>query len=436
MNQRVEVKVPFENVNDPTARIISWSGASGSPVKEGVCIAVLENSKATFDVPAPASGNLEYTLAAGIEVAAGDTLCYIVTDKPATATTPAPAAVAPVSAAKPSSAPSPDALLPTFSQKASKLIKELALDPAIFAGMTMVQEADVRKKIGSGEKPKPAAPAPAPTAAPATPVAPARTKPPAEEGTEQPFERSKLFENRELGAANSSALRSTIYFLCPAAGFREACAAHKPPVNRLAVTLFETVSLLAKYRHLNACFLEQGVFLYQHVHIGFAVDIDRGLKVLVIRNAEQLKFPELAARVEDLLVKYSTNTLTPEDVTGSTFTVTDLSETGVFTFEPLLNNRQAAILAVGAEQPGLGFMLGCAFDHRLTSGRFTAEFLNELSGRLVAHANSLQNENFTQSPPFCSRCFATIDDLRQRQAFLVPTVEKGVNLCSICLQGH
>src|SRR5215207_8322288 len=100
------------------------------------------------------------------------------------------------------------------------------------------------------------------------------------------------------------------------------------------------------------------------------------------------------ARIYDLLAKYSTNTLAVADVTGSTFTVTDLGYEGVFTFEPLINSRQAAILGLGAEtvKPGGiggGFMLSCSFDHRLIGGKQVAEFMRDLSARLVGHAESL-----------------------------------------------
>src|SRR5260221_10095018 len=170
---------------------------------------------------------------------------------------------------------------------------------------------------------------------------------------------------------------------------------------------------------------------YRHVNVGFAVDMGYGLKVLVIRDAEKLSFAELSAQVDDVLVKYSTNTLAVADVSGSTFTVTDLSGDGVFAFDPLINSNQAAILGIGAEQPG-GFLLSCAFDHRINGGRIVAEVLRELSERLARHARALQRED----EKCCSQCLQPASALRRRGHVLVASIEPEGCVCSICLSGN
>lgn len=480
MSERLEVKVPFENVNDPTAKVLSWRVSSGATVKAGDVLAELENSKTTFEVSAPSAGVVEYgeTEAIGAEIAVGDRLCWLTVagDGPASPNSaPAVAPVAPsvavtfegnaapptkvepqpvaVAPASPASVPVPAPAMPSntgvggrsgsavnapiFSSKAVEALRELGLEKALFGGMVMVREADVRRMAAP-----PVAVAAVPAVAPLRAAAPApksavasQPKPSAEDAEEVPLERAKLFENRELGAANGATLRSTLYYLCPAPGFREACARQSPPVNRLAVVLFETARLLAKHRYLNAWQLDQSAFLYKHVHLGFAVDVDRGLKVLVVRDADKLSYAGIAAKVEELLVKYATDSLATEDISGSTFTVTDLGQEGVFTFEPLINNRQAGILAIGAEQPGIqGFMLACAFDHRVTTGKVVAEFLRDLSARLAGHCESIRPRD--PSPPSCSRCLATLDELRAGQAFLIPSVEPEGFICSTCLAGY
>ena len=446
MNSKFEVKVPFENVNDPSAKLLSWAVPSGGIVKEGDIIAELENSKTSFQVFSPIAGKLEYSILAEQEVSAGDTLCYVVSDVPVggkpelpdSEKTEVPASSPAVAGARiDEPVPSAGAVAPVFSQKAMRLINELGLECDQFASYTMARETDVREKFASLQNKN--LPIGGDSPIEVKEVATPPSNPASAEVDKVPLERSKILENRELGAANSSALKSTIYFWCKAAGFRDACLKHSPPIDRLSVILFEVVKLLTSHRYLNAYYQESCAFLYRNVHVGFAVDIDRGLKVLVIRNANDLTFPQLAAKVEELLVKYSTNTLATEDVTGSTFTVTDLSQEGVFAFEPLINNRQAAILAIAAEQgqSGLaGFMLGCTFDHRLTSGRVVAEFLGELSSRLVGHAQSIRKNSSVEPQPCCSRCFSTIDQLRMKDAFLVPSVEPVGFICSLCFDGY
>src|SRR5256885_465967 len=82
MNPPLEVKVPHENVNDPTAKLLLWKVPSGSKVSEGDPIAELENSKATFEITAPASGVVEYSRPVGQEVPVGETLFYILGQGP------------------------------------------------------------------------------------------------------------------------------------------------------------------------------------------------------------------------------------------------------------------------------------------------------------------------------------------------------------------
>ena len=77
MNSFIEIKVPVENVNDLTAKLLVWKIASGTTVKPGDVLAELETTKATFEVTATAAGVVEYSWAIGSEVPVGETLCRI-----------------------------------------------------------------------------------------------------------------------------------------------------------------------------------------------------------------------------------------------------------------------------------------------------------------------------------------------------------------------
>jgi pyruvate/2-oxoglutarate dehydrogenase complex dihydrolipoamide acyltransferase (E2) component len=430
MSEPLQVKVPFENVNDPTAKIVDWKFSSGSKVSAGDNVVELETTKTTFPVPAPANGFVEYSLPVGEEVPVGGHLFRIHADERSAKTVRAPVPVA----ANPAPAPPPVSGTPMISKRAQELMTANGLEAAQFAGLAVVKESDVRQKLTSLAK----------SAAPAGPpkVQEMQTAKPSvdEPGERVPLERAKQVENRELSQIDREILKSTVYYFCPAGGLQAACARQNPPVQRLVVVLFELVRLLKKYPALNAYYTDGAMFIYRHVHLGFAVDMGHGLKVLVVREAENLTFAQFSERVEDLLVKYATGGLAVKEVSGSTFTVTDLAQTGLFTFEPLINSRQAAILGIGAEQPlpggaGGGFMLSCAFDHRLTTGRVVAEFLAEFSARLVGHAESLK-ASLPPEPLCCSRCLQTVEELRAVQAFLLPSAEPPGYLCSHCLFGH
>lgn len=450
MSSFLEIKVPVENVNDLTAKLLVWKISSGATVKTGDVLAELETTKATFEVTATGAGVIEYTWAIGSEVPVGETLCRIHSEgfakapeapaKPAEPVAPKPAPVVAKPPVPAASHPVPSAARTVFSESAQALLAQSGLDASAFEGMGFVKEIDVRQKLpdlGKGARPVPANSSKPASPALAIPAAePVRL--PDEEGERVPLERAKLYENRELLAADRAVLKSTIFHLCPAAGLQESCARQTPPLQRFVVILHETAQLLKKFRQLNACLVEDAMFLYRHIHLGFAVDMGRGLKVLVIRHAESLGFAELAARLDELLVRYTTNTLQIADVTGSTFTITDLAQDGVFTFDPVINKNQAAILGIGADlssaSGALGFMLSCAFDHRLLAGRQVAEFLRDLSTRLAAHAQSLRDRT-PVAGPCCSRCLQTAEDLRKFGHMLIPSVEPAGHVCSICFSG-
>jgi len=425
-----EIKVPFENVNDSSARIVCWKAASGALVKEGSVLAELETTKTTFQVEATASGFIEYSWAEGDEVPVGEILCRISDEKPVAAP-PVATSTAIVSGKPETVNQAPSEASPVFSEKARALILKHDLDPIIFAGLVMVKEHDVRQKLEALDKSKPNV-VPEPARSSPTPAA-------GEEVDRVPLSRAKQYENRELLATDGSILKSTLFYLCPAGGLAAMCARQSPPIQRLAVILYETVQLLKKHPQLNARVEADHALHYKHVNIGFSVDMERGLKVLVIHRAGELSFAELTAQFNDLIAKYITDTLQVADVTNSTFTITDLAQTGVFSFDPLINARQAAILGISADtgspESGPGFMLSCAFDHRITSGKVVADFLGELSLRLVGHAKSMGRDKPAAAELCCSRCLQPANVLRGLGAILVVTAEPPGYLCTICLGG-
>ena len=154
--------------------------------------------------------------------------------------------------------------------------------------------------------------------------------------------------------------------------------------------MFEAARLLRKHPVFNAFYEDGAVNYYDEVNVGFAVDAGEGLKVPVIRDADKKDLGAIAREIQDLLLAYTSGEITLEAASGGTFTVTDLSGEGVFSFQPLINHRQSAILGVGAESlaPGSSsgsYQLILAFDHRLTEGRAAARFLKDLRDKLSAY---------------------------------------------------
>jgi pyruvate dehydrogenase E2 component (dihydrolipoamide acetyltransferase) len=153
--------------------------------------------------------------------------------------------------------------------------------------------------------------------------------------------------------------------------------------------LFATSRILAQYSELNALYVGEKIVQYENVHLAFAVDTPKGLIVPVIRNAHQKTLREIAAESARLSTACIEGTVNPDDITGGTFTVTNLGSLGVESFTPVLNTPQVGVLGVGSTQlrpvqnqgevafrPHLGLSL--TIDHQVVDGAPAARFLQSL----------------------------------------------------------
>jgi hypothetical protein len=171
-----------------------------------------------------------------------------------------------------------------------------------------------------------------------------------------------------------------------------------------------------------------------------------------------MSLDEIIQAKDVFIEKYVSNTLSPEDLAGGTFTITDLSSIGCWLFNPLLNYRQSAILGIGGENPrGDAYPLVLAFDHRVSDGMTAAAFLNDLKRRLCYHENLLLPDRLPEAGraaaqetgkieaagtekelPVCSKCYRDIDELTGMEQYLVQTIDRSgyVQLvCTICMEG-
>ncbi|MCZ4585979.1 MULTISPECIES: 2-oxo acid dehydrogenase subunit E2 [Rhodococcus] len=134
------------------------------------------------------------------------------------------------------------------------------------------------------------------------------------------------------------------------------------------------------------------------VHLGMAVDSDKGLMVPVIRDADTLPIPELARAVADSAASVRTGTIRPDDLSGGTFTITNTGSRGALFDTPIINQPQSAILGIGAVVerlvPTLGdggalqinvksmAYLSLSYDHRIVDGADAARYLATVRQRL------------------------------------------------------
>ncbi|MCK8824210.1 dihydrolipoamide acetyltransferase family protein [Fuchsiella alkaliacetigena] len=150
-----------------------------------------------------------------------------------------------------------------------------------------------------------------------------------------------------------------------------------------------TAQALAEYPNLNAHIRGESIIIKDSVNLGLAVDIEEGLVVPVIDNADQLGLKELASQREELVEQALAGKLSSEEMQGSTFTVTNLGGFGVEIFTPIINSPEVAILGIGkiseeavvvegevVARPTL--WLSLSFDHRAVDGAPAGEFLQRL----------------------------------------------------------
>ncbi|WP_338358151.1 pyruvate dehydrogenase complex dihydrolipoamide acetyltransferase [Yeosuana marina] len=148
---------------------------------------------------------------------------------------------------------------------------------------------------------------------------------------------------------------------------------------------------LKQHPQVNSQWFPDKMRLNHHVHIGVAVAVPDGLVVPVVKFANEQSLPQIGAAVKDLAGKARNKKLTPADMEGSTFTVSNLGMFGIDTFTSIINQPNSAILSVGniVEKPvvkngqivvGNTMKLSLACDHRTVDGATGAQFLQTLKG--------------------------------------------------------
>ena len=155
-----------------------------------------------------------------------------------------------------------------------------------------------------------------------------------------------------------------------------------------AIALKVVASALKVFPQFNASIdiAKEEIVYKQYINIGVAVDTDRGLLVPVIRDVDKKNIVELAAELTQFSKKARDRKLTPEDMTGGTFTITNLGGIGGTGFSPIVNHPEVAILGLSRSrmepewvtnkfEPRLILPLSLSYDHRLIDGADAARFL-------------------------------------------------------------
>lgn len=169
----------------------------------------------------------------------------------------------------------------------------------------------------------------------------------------------------------------------------EALGLSKITINDMV--LYAVARILPNYPEINANVVDNTFRKFLHANVGMAVDTERGLLVPVLFGAEKMTLAELSAQTKTLAGKAREGKLSPDEMSGGSFTVSNLGSMGVESFTPVINPPQTAILGVcctvnrlkadGSVYPAMGLSL--TFDHRAVDGAPAAKFLKELCDALA-----------------------------------------------------
>ena len=402
----VEVKVPSlpESVSDGT--LVNWKKKPGEAVKRGENLVDLETDKVVLDIPAPADGVLGPILRQeGDIVTTGDVIATL--EEGAVAQVAAPVAAAPVptpvvAAPVTPTAPAAEVDLEGLSPAVRRLAAEHGLDINKVAGSGRngrVTKADVlafieARKSGAAAPVAAAAPAvaaPAPVAAPAAPLVPDALGR-LEQRVPMTRLRARIAE-RLLQAKNTTAMLTTFneINMKPVMDLRsrykdEFEKKHGVRLGFMGFFVKAVVEALKRFPAVNGSIDGNDIVYHGYYDIGVAVSSPRGLVVPILRDVDQMSVADIEKKIGEFGKKAKEGTLTVEEMTGGTFTITNGGVFGSLMSTPILNPPQSGILGMHATkdrpvaengQVVIRPMMYVAhsYDHRIIDGREAVTFL-------------------------------------------------------------
>jgi 2-oxoglutarate dehydrogenase E2 component (dihydrolipoamide succinyltransferase) len=417
----IEVRVPQlpESVADAT--LVSWHKKPGDSVVRDENLVDLETDKVVLEVPAPAAGVIrEIKLTDGTTVTSGQLLAVI--DETATATAAAvPGASAPAILAASSGATAAAAATVAkdasgkesakpeaggkLSPAAKRVAEENKVDPKTVAGSGRdgrVSKSDVVNYLSAkeGAAPGPAAAAPS-AAAPGTAAktAPAQFVPAvsargsrAEQHVPMTRLRARIAERMVQAQATQALLTS--FNEVDLQAVNELRARYKDQFEKqygvklgfMSFFAKACVEALKKFPSVNASVDGNDIVYHEYFDIGVAVSTDRGLIVPVLRDTDQLSFADIEKSIANFASRARAGSITIEELTGGTFTITNGGVFGSLMSTPIVNSPQSAILGMHKIQDRPVVVEGqvvvrpmmyiaLTYDHRIIDGREAVQFL-------------------------------------------------------------
>ena len=402
----IEITVPTLGESVADATVARWIKTTGDAVAADEPVVELETDKVTLEVPAPAAGTLGEILAAeGAMVEVGASLAML--NEGAAQAAPAPEAPAKSALAKSapaSSAPATTAPVPAapaavsaaagmpLSPAVRRLVEENNLNPAAIRG-TGVDGRLTKADVLAHMKGAPAASAPA--AAPAQQM-PRQQPRPEDAAREERVPMSKLRQgiaSRLKAAQNTAAMLTTFNevdmtaLMALRSTYRQEFeAAYGTRLGFMGMFVLASIKALQEFPAVNAEIDGTDIIYKNYYNIGVAVGTPQGLVVPVVRDAGGLGLAEIETRIPDFGDRARNGKITPDDMAGGSFTISNGGVYGSLMSTPILNPPQSGILGMHKIEKRAVVVddaivirpmmyLALSYDHRIIDGREAVSFL-------------------------------------------------------------
>ena len=444
--QGVEVAMPALGESVTEGTVSSWLKAVGDTVEVDEPLLEVATDKVDTEVPSPAAGVILEILVAEDETVEVGTVLALIGDPsaaaPAAPEAPAEAPAAPSEPAPPAPQEAPQApaapaqdsaqaaeAAPAPSVAASKayvtpIVRKLARDKGVdLSAVTgtgvggRIRKQDVEAAAKAAQEAREAAEAAqaaraAASAAPA-PAAAGGAVPSSKPAvdtvlrgkTEKMSRLRQVISERMVDSLQTSAQLTTVVEVdvtrvaaLRARAKNEFLARNGTKLTFLPFFVAAATEALKAHPKINASIDGKQVTYHDVEHVGIAVDTPRGLLVPVVKNAGDLNIPGLAKRINDLAARTRDNKVNPDELSGSTFTITNTGSGGALFDTPIINQPEVAILGLGAitKQPRIikdadggeviairsVCYLALSYDHRLVDGADAARYLMTVKKRL------------------------------------------------------
>jgi len=387
----ISVVMPALEMAQETGKLISWLKKEGEVVTKGEPLLEIETDKAVMEIESPGDGVLAgIKVQAGTEVPVGQTIAWIVRPgetfpadevavesgrKTTAAAVPTASAISTGATTNQSTSPATSATRPPkISPKARRLASERGVNLVDVRGSGSGGEILASDILAAAESRASAPPATINRGSPVSRLMAERTT---QSWTTVPH----FFVVRDMDAGALNEARQKLG--------SEIEKSHGLKLKHTDLLVGLVARVLQKHPRMNASWIGERVRANSEINIGLAMAVDNGVVAPVIQNADRAALGEIAVQRRGLSERERGGKLRPSDISGGTFTISNLGMFGVDAFTAIIIPPQAAILAVGRiadrvvpvdGRPGIRPMmtLTLSCDHRVVDGARAAEFLRDL----------------------------------------------------------